>query len=345
MSILSRVAPLANGNIFYREVLLDEVDDSSCTPLLFMHGWPQLSITWNPALHFFGELGFKAIAPDMPGYGRSTIPSKAEDYSLEIIVDKILSLLDFLGHEKAVFIGHDWGAPVAWSIAQKHPERCHGIVGICVPYLPEGYSVQSYLKYVDRETYPAEKFPAGQFEYQLYFSENFKCAVSELDANIDNAVNAIFQKNSLSSSSSSPSITAYSRLQGGLFGADGIPSLPNSSLVLGREEAAEIICELKRNGFSGPISWYLNGERNTQYAQRGGEDCRINLPALFIHATMDSICTTIATELSSPMRKNCSDLEEATFACGHWLLNEKPKQLNQCVAKWLYKKLPNCWST
>lgn len=344
MVILSRVAPLAKGNTYFRESFLDETEESNCMPLLFMHGWPQLSISWNPALQFFGQLGFRAIAPDMPGYGRSTISSNTEDYSLEIIVENILSLLDFLGHEKAVFIGHDWGAPVAWSIAQKHPERCHGIVGICVPYLPEGYSVESYSHYIDRKIYPAEKFPAGQFEYQLYFSENFRSAVSELDQNIDNTVNAIFQKNSLSSGSGTPSITAFSRLHGGLFGADGIPSLPNNNLVLGREEAAEIICELKRNGFSGPISWYLNGERNTEYAKKGAEDCRIDLPVLFIHATMDSICTTTTTGLSSEMRKNCGDLEEATFSCGHWLLNEKPNQLNQCIAKWLCKKLPHCWS-
>jgi len=63
----------------------------------------------------------------MRGYGRSTIYKRHEDYALEKIVDDMIGLADALKIEKAIWIGHDWGAPSVWSIASHHPERCHGV--------------------------------------------------------------------------------------------------------------------------------------------------------------------------------------------------------------------------
>src|ERR1700741_3432559 len=94
-------------------------------PVIFVHGWPELSISWREQLPVFGALGFRAVAPDMRGYGRSSIYARHEDYALEAIVADMLELLDALGAKKAIWVGHDWGSPVVWSIAQHHPEVCH----------------------------------------------------------------------------------------------------------------------------------------------------------------------------------------------------------------------------
>src|SRR5437763_16921675 len=80
-------------------------------PIVFLHGWPELSRTWRRQLHVFGALGFRAVAPDLRGYGRSSIYERHEDYRLELAVADMLELLDALGAEKAVWVGHDWGAP------------------------------------------------------------------------------------------------------------------------------------------------------------------------------------------------------------------------------------------
>src|SRR5260221_7922151 len=90
------------------------------TPIIFVHGWPELSISWRHQLPCFAGLRFRAIAPDMRGYGRSSVYSKHEDYALANTVQDMIELLDSLGHEKAIWVGHDWGSPVVWSLASHH---------------------------------------------------------------------------------------------------------------------------------------------------------------------------------------------------------------------------------
>jgi pimeloyl-ACP methyl ester carboxylesterase len=84
---------------------------------VFLHGWPELSISWREQLRVFAGLGFRALAPDMRGYGRSSVYSRHEDYALEAIVADMLELLGSLGASKAIWVRHDWGSPVVWSIA------------------------------------------------------------------------------------------------------------------------------------------------------------------------------------------------------------------------------------
>ena len=74
-------------------------------PIIFVHGWPELSISWRHQLPCFAALGFRAIAPDMRGYGRSTVHPRHEDYALEHIAADMIELLDGLGHEKAIWVG------------------------------------------------------------------------------------------------------------------------------------------------------------------------------------------------------------------------------------------------
>ena len=97
--------------------------------------------------------------------------------SMRIMVRDMIELLESLGREKAAWVGHDWGSPVVWAIASHHPDRCHGVANLCVPYLPKGVASENYLPFVDRAVYPEDKFPAGQWEYQLFYQENFMCRV------------------------------------------------------------------------------------------------------------------------------------------------------------------------
>jgi alpha-beta hydrolase superfamily lysophospholipase len=76
--------------------------------IIFIHGWPELSISWRHQLPALAALGFRAIAPDMRGYGRSTVYNKKGEYAQEHIVRDMLDLLDSLGRDKAVWVGHDW---------------------------------------------------------------------------------------------------------------------------------------------------------------------------------------------------------------------------------------------
>ena len=127
--------------------------------LIFVHGWPELSLSWRHQLPAFAALGFRCIAPDMRGYGRSSTYPRHEDYTQEAIVGDMLELLAFLGRERAVWIGHDWGAPVVWNIASHHPERCIGVANLCVPYIAAGFELDNLVPLVDRSIYPEAEHP------------------------------------------------------------------------------------------------------------------------------------------------------------------------------------------
>src|SRR5205807_8268473 len=146
-------------------------------------GWPALAISWLRELPVFAALGCRAIAPDMRGCGRSSIYDRHDEYRLELAVDDMLDLLDSIGSERAVWVGHDWGAPVVWSLAQHHPERCHGVALLAVPYIPEAFAPVNLIPLVDRSIYPEDEFPAAQWDYQLAYKESFtpSIAVSAAD--------------------------------------------------------------------------------------------------------------------------------------------------------------------
>jgi pimeloyl-ACP methyl ester carboxylesterase len=139
------------------------------TPIIFVHGWPELSISWRHQLPTFANLGFRAIAPDMRGYGRSSVYGKHSDYAQREIVADMLELADALRIEKAIWVGHDWGSPVVWNIAGHHPQRCDAVASLCVPYHTIERGLDHTITLVDRKVYPESEYPAGQWDYMRHY--------------------------------------------------------------------------------------------------------------------------------------------------------------------------------
>jgi pimeloyl-ACP methyl ester carboxylesterase len=318
--------------------------EEGATPIIFVHGWPELSISWRGQLPVFAGLGFRAIAPDMRGYGRSSVPPRREDYALEHIVGDMIELLDSIDARKAIWVGHDWGAPVVWSIAQHHPERCHGVANLCVPYIPEGFAVVAILPLADRDLYPEDKFPFAQWDYQIFYEENFERARSGFEADVRSTVRALFRAGDPAGRGKPNNRTAFVRARGGWFGPDNkAPALPRDERVIGEEDEDRYVAALERNGFAGPDSWYMNAEANIAYAERACSNWRLTMPVLFLHGANDYTCETIDSRLAEPMRAHCADLTEAVVPSGHWMAQEKPAFVNAALAKWLAQKLPALW--
>ena len=312
--------------------------------IVFVHGWPELSISWRHQLPVFAELGFRCIAPDMRGYGRSSVYSRHEDYALEQSVQDMVDLLDSLGRERAVWVGHDWGSPVVWDFASHHPERCHGVANLCVPYIAKGFALENFVPLVDRELYPADKFPAGQWEYMMFYQENFAAAEAALEGSTRDTVKLLFRKGN-AAGRGTPSATAMTRINGGWFGPGGkAPDFPRDADVITEADLAAYTASLERNGFFGPDSWYMNHERNVAFARSAKNDGKLTMPVLFLHATYDYTCDTTGSRLADPMREDCSDLTEVIVESGHWMAQEKPIAVNAALAKWLARKLPEVWT-
>ncbi|MBV9250525.1 MAG: alpha/beta hydrolase [Acetobacteraceae bacterium] len=311
--------------------------------IIFVHGWPELSVSWRHQLPCFAALGFRCIAPDMRGYGRSSVYSRHEDYALAHSTRDMIELLDSLGREKAVWVGHDWGSPVVWSIASHHPERCFGVANLCVPYIARGFALENIIPLVDRSIYPEAEFPAGQWEYQCYYLEQFEKARAVLEANVRNTVKVLFRRGN-PSYRGKPSRTATVRRDGGWFGgANAAPDVPLDTDVLTEEELSHYVTALERNGFFGPDSWYMNHERNVAFAAQSVNGGRISLPVLFLHGAYDYTCETMDSRLPEPMRADCADLTEVVVQSGHWMAQEKPVEVSAALARWMAVKLAQVW--
>jgi pimeloyl-ACP methyl ester carboxylesterase len=311
--------------------------------IVFVHGWPERAISWRHQLPCFAAMGFRAIAPDMRGYGRSSVYPRHEDYALRESTADMIELIDHLGRERAVWVGHDWGSPVVWSLASQHADRCHGVANLCVPYVPQGFAPQNIIPLVDRTVYPEAEFPAGQWDYQLFYEESFDKARSGFEANVPATVKLLFRAGS-PGGAGQPAVTAQVRRNGGWFGPlPAAPDLPMDEGLLTQADFKTYVEGLQTNGFFGPDSWYMNAERNIAFARQAQNGGRIDLPVLFLHAAYDWVCETLRSRLAEPMRGSCSDLTEATALTGHWMAQEKPAVVNAALARWLALKLPQAW--
>src|SRR5262249_41798396 len=104
-------------------------------PLVVLcHGFPESWYSWRHQLAALAAAGFRAVAPDMRGYGQTDRPDEIDQYTLLHLVGDILGLIDALGAETAVVAGHDWGAPVAWHAALLRPDRFRAVIGLSVPF-------------------------------------------------------------------------------------------------------------------------------------------------------------------------------------------------------------------
>lgn len=303
--------------------------------VVFTHGWPELSLSWRHQLPFLAAMGYRAIAPDMRGYGRSSVYDSQEAYAQREVVADMMELLDHLGREDAVWVGHDWGAPVAWNVASHHPDRCRAVANLCVPYASLCQGLDFLITLVDRRVYPEDEYPAGQWDYMRHYEENFDEACAPMDANPRTFIKAIFRAGD-PNSVNQPAATAAVRAQGGwLGGLAEAPDMPRDDRIIDEQELDTYAGFLQQNGFFGPNSWYTNHAANAEYFAEAKHDGRLAMPVLFLHARYDAVCETVNSRLAEPMRERCSELEEVIIDSGHWMAQEKPMDVNRALARWL----------
>ncbi len=315
----------------------------SGTPIIFLHGWPELSTSWRHQLPVFAGLGFRAIAPDMRGYGRSSVYGKHSDYGQREIVADMLELADNLKIERAIWVGHDWGSPVVWNLASHHPSRCIAVANLCVPYHTLEYGIEAALELADRELYPADKYPAAQWEYMRFYEESFEKAVSVFEANVENTVRCLFRAGN-PAGRGKPSATSQVRHTNGWFGgAAAAPDLPRDANILTEADMYTYAAALKRNGFFGPDSWYMNHRANGVYAREALNGGYLDMPVLLLEAEYDYTCDCVGSRLSEPTRQYCRDLTVRRVKSGHWMAQEKPAEVNAHLVQWLVSRVPQVW--
>ncbi len=104
-------------------IRLNVIDAGSGPAVLFIHGFPDTSAVWRYQIPAMVKAGYRVVAPDVRGFGKSDKPAQTQDYELTVLVGDMINLLDTLGIEKAHVVGHDMGAVIAWVMGSFYPQR------------------------------------------------------------------------------------------------------------------------------------------------------------------------------------------------------------------------------
>jgi pimeloyl-ACP methyl ester carboxylesterase len=271
------------------------------------------------------EAGFRAVAPDMRGYGQSDKPEAIDQYTLLHLIGDMVGLVDALGEETAVIAGHDWGAPVAWQAARLRPDRFRAVIGLSVPFVPRG------------PVRPTTAMPQTDdaMWYQLYFQEP-GIAEAELERDIPLTMRKVLGSISGDQPAAAPGRWAgMVPCNGGLLTNMTDPG--NLPAWLTPADIDFYAAEFRRAGFRGGLNWYRNIDRNWELlAPFAGVP--VSVPALYIAGDRDPVVRFPGMERLLPNLANFVPQLRATImlpGCGHWTQQERPAEINAAMIQFL----------
>jgi pimeloyl-ACP methyl ester carboxylesterase len=286
-------------------------------PVVLAHGFPELAYSWRHQVPALAAAGFHVLAPDQRGYGRSSRPDAIDDYDIAHLSGDLLGLLDDIGEERAVFVGHDWGALVVWQLALLFPERVAGVVGMSVPFLPRPPMPPVQVM---RAVF------ADNFFYIVYFQEP---GVADADLGRDPARTMRGMLGSLTTATADPDRVAEATANDGRGFVDRLPVVDTLPDWLTEEELAYYVREFTRTGFTGGINWYRNLDRNWELTERVDGN-KITMPSLFIGGAFDPV---LMMTPPSVMDGWLEDHRGSVLVdgAGHWVQQEKPDEVNAAL--------------
>ena len=122
---------VTNGDITLRVEVTGEGPTVLCVP-----GWPELAGSYHHQVEHLAANGYRVAALDVRGYGGSSVPTEVERYSLRELAGDVAAVAAALDDGPIVLVGHDWGAPIVWNTAIRHPDRVRAVAGLSVPHTP-----------------------------------------------------------------------------------------------------------------------------------------------------------------------------------------------------------------
>jgi pimeloyl-ACP methyl ester carboxylesterase len=262
--------------------------------VILLHGFPEFWYSWRHQLVALSE-SFHVVAPDLRGYNLSDKPPRVEDYRIDKIVGDVIGLIDHFGARQAAIVGHDWGAGVAWAVAQKHPERVSKLAVLQVPLL-EVWRANLTFKQLMRSWYMFF-FQIPRLPEWLLARQNYR------------AIERTFQEKVARRNSFTPEdVERYkeaARQPGALTGA---VNYYRANLVdrLSRKQPAD------------------NQQRSR----------RIQVPTLFIFGEQD-FAIIPATVRGQQKYIDAEYREVRIRDSGHWVQNEAPEEVNAALLEFL----------
>jgi pimeloyl-ACP methyl ester carboxylesterase len=297
-----------------------EAGDRGAPAVVLAHGFPELAYSWRHQIPALVEAGYHVLAPDQRGYGGSSRPDAIEAYNIHELTADVVGLLDAVGAERAVWIGHDWGATVVWNAPLLHPDRVAAVAALSVPPVPRAKRAptQAWCKAFGEN-----------FFYILYFQEP-GVAEAELDGDPARTMRRIMG----SQPTPGDQGAAMRMLAPGPDGfIDRLPEPDGLPDWISQDELDHYITEFSRTGFTGGLNWYRNFDRNWETTPELA-GAKISVPCLFIGGTADPVLSFTRADrasevVSGPYRQVMID------GAGHWLQQERPDEVNATLLDFL----------
>lgn len=287
--------------------------------VLLLHGFPESWYSWRHQFEPIADAGFHAVAPDMRGYGKSDKPEAIDAYNQVEVTNDIIGLIDALGHETAIVIGHDWGAPTAWSCALNHTDRVTQVGALSVPFTP-----RSPVPPLDA----MKEIFKDQFFYQLYFQEP-GVAEAELERDVRISLRKFYHM-----ASGDVDITTF---QPKPADADLLSDVEDPGKLGDWCSEADLdfyTAEFERSGFRGPLNYYRNHNLTWQLTE--GAPTTIEQPAMFAAGDRDGVIM-MAAEALKAMSVTVPNMviNELIPGAGHWTQQEAPARVNELIVQFL----------
>jgi pimeloyl-ACP methyl ester carboxylesterase len=287
--------------------------------VVLLHGFPECWYSWRHQIAALADAGFRAVAPDQRGYGRTDRPDDVRRYTLLDLVGDVIGLIDALGEPRAIVVGHDWGAPVAWHTALLRPARVAGVAGLSVPFTPRG-PVSPMAMW--REAY-------GDRFYQVYFQAP-GVAERELEADVAETMRRLLIGASGDRPPDGSGLAAGVLPEGGGF-LDVLRAGDDLPAWLTQEDLDFYVAELSRTGFTGGLNWYRNQDRNWELLAPW-QGAVVTPPALYIAGTRDPVVALLGMDRLLPnLAAFVPALRETVMleGCGHWTQQERADEVSE----------------
>jgi pimeloyl-ACP methyl ester carboxylesterase len=291
-------------------------------PVVLCHGFPELAYSWRHQLPVLAAAGYRVIAPDQRGYGRTSRPAPVEDYDMAHLTGDLAGMLDALGIAKAVFVGHDWGGLVVWQMPIYRPDRVAGVIGVNTPFFPH-LPVDPIL---------AMRAVRGDDNYVVFFQKPGE-ADKILAADVGKTFRFFMRKNQVTAKQfeNLPQEMKNFALVKALQSDE---STWNGDQLLTPDDMKFFVDTYQQTGFTGGINWYRNLSRN--WVQAGTMEQKVHVPGLMIMAEDDVV---LPPSLTENMELHVPDLERVLIKnCGHWTQQEHPEETSGAIIDWLKRR-------
>jgi pimeloyl-ACP methyl ester carboxylesterase len=310
---------IRNGDVTLRV----EVTGNGPT-VLCVSGWPELAGSWHNQVDFLSSHGYRVAALDVRGYGGSSVPNEVERYTLKELAGDVAAVATALTDEPVVLIGHDWGAPIVWNTAIRHPDRVRAVAGLSVPYVPS-----TGLSLID----VFDQVYADRFFYILYF---IRPGMPEADFGEDlrGALKRVFH--ALSGDAPLNCWLADAPRDAKLLSL--LPEPPDGPLrFITDADLDALAASLERTGMAGAFNRYralaLDAAESADII-----GAPVTQPSCFIAGERDPVRAFIpGSDGYADPGAACTDFRGSTIipGAGHWVHQESPAETNAALLAFL----------